>query len=161
MIPGLLQTPVYATARLKRIVEFSGIPDDVETAVVNRMERQKVLTNGGRRFSIVLEIGALRSRIGSPEMMVGQLGHLISVASLPSVSLGIIPPDIERTMWSSPGFWIFDEAPVLVETPTAELRITQPREVSVYDRTFAEFSEMAVRGAKARALITAAMESLG
>jgi hypothetical protein len=52
-------------------------------------------------------------------------------------------------MWSSPGFWIFDEDRVLVETPTAELTIIQPREIAVYVRTFAELASIAVYGAAA------------
>ena len=62
-------------------------------------------------------------------------------------------------MWASPGFWIFDDERVLVETPTAELTITQPREIAVYARTFAELAAMAVYGSAARSLITAAIEA--
>jgi hypothetical protein len=161
VIPGLFQTPAYATARMSRIIAFSGVPDDVEVAVQARMQRQRTVYSGDHRFAVVLEEAALRSRIGDVEMMSGQLGQLISVASLPNVSLGIIPMDIDRVMWSSPGFWIFDDERVLVETPTAELTITQPREVAVYARTFAELSSMAVNGAAARALVAGAIQSLG
>jgi transcriptional regulator with XRE-family HTH domain len=160
VIPGLFQTADYATARMSRIAEFSGIPDDIEDAVAARMDRQRVLYSGDHRFAVVLEMAALRSRIGSVEMMIGQLGHLINMAASPRVSLGIIPPDIERTMWSSPGFWIFDDGRVLIETPSAELTITQPREIAVYARTFAELAAMAAYGAGARTLIMAVIEAL-
>src|SRR5262249_53871790 len=122
-LPGLFQTEAYATARLARIIEFSGIPNDLEAAAPARPARPKVLYSGDHRFGVVLEIATLRSRIGSVAMMVEQLRHLIEVATLANVSLGIIPPDIDRRMWSSPAFWIFDEAQVLIETPTAELTI--------------------------------------
>jgi transcriptional regulator with XRE-family HTH domain len=161
VIPGLFQTPAYAAARLRRIAEFTGLPDDVDDAVAARIARQRVLETGGRRVVAVLEAASLFSRIGSVDMMVGQLGHLIAVASLPNVSLGIIPPNVERVMWSSPGFWIFDDGPVLIETPTAELRVTQPSEVNVYARTFDELASMALRGASARALIMDAMDRIG
>jgi transcriptional regulator with XRE-family HTH domain len=101
VIPGLLQTPAYATARMNRIAEFSEVPNDVERAVAARIDRQRVLHSGDHRFAVVLEEWALRCRIGSAEMMAGQLGHLISVASLPSMSLGIIPMNLNRSMWSS------------------------------------------------------------
>jgi transcriptional regulator with XRE-family HTH domain len=161
VIPGLFQTRAYATARMARIIEFSGIPDDLDTAVQARMQRQHILQAVGHRFVVVLEEAALRSRIGSRDMMAGQLGHLITVASLHNVSLGIIPADINRTMWSSPGFWIFDNQRVLVETPTAELTITQPRELHVYSRTFTELASMAHHGAAARAMIMTAIAALG
>lgn len=63
-------------------------------------------------------------------------------------------------MWSSPGFWLFDDERVVLETPTAELTITQPREVTVYAKVFAELASMAVYGAAARCMVTSAMRVL-
>jgi transcriptional regulator with XRE-family HTH domain len=156
VIPGLFQTAGYARARMGRIIEFNGIPDDLDAAVAARLERQRVLRHGDHQFAVVLEEWALRSRIGSTEMMAGQLAHLSQELALPAVSLGIIPVGATRTMWSSPGFWMFDESRVLVETPAAELAITQPREIAVYLRTFNELAAMAVYGRRARELISAA-----
>lgn len=156
VIPGLFQTAEYARARMGRIAEFNGIRDDLDLAVAARLERQHVLRRGSHQFAVVLEEWALRSRIGSPEMMADQLAHLSRELSLPAVSLGIIPVSEARTMWSSPGFWIFDESRVLVETPAAELAITQPRDIAVYLRTFNELAAMAVYGSRARELISGA-----
>jgi transcriptional regulator with XRE-family HTH domain len=157
VIPGLFQTAEYARARMGRIVEFNGIPDDLDNAVAARLERQRVLRRGDHQFAVVLEEWALRSRIGSIEMMVGQLAHLWQASTLPTVRLGIIPVSAARTMWSSPGFWIFDESRVLIETPAAELAISQPRQIAIYLRTFAELAAMAVYGSHARKLIDRAM----
>ena len=106
VIPGLFQTREYAEVRLRRIAAFKGLPDDVSDAVDVRMKRQRVLRSRERRFSVVLEEAALSSRIGSVEMMAAQLGHLTAVGLRQNVSLGIVPADIERSMWSRPGFWI-------------------------------------------------------
>jgi transcriptional regulator with XRE-family HTH domain len=95
VIPGLFQTAEYATARMRRIVEFTGIPDDVEQAVQARMDRQRVVYAGDHTFAVVLEEGALYARIGNTDMMAGQLARLITVAALPRVSLGIIPRNID------------------------------------------------------------------
>jgi transcriptional regulator with XRE-family HTH domain len=160
VIPGLFQTAGYARARMGRIIEFNGIPDDLDTAVAARLERQRILRRGDHRFAVVLEERALRSRIGSPEMMAAQLAHLSQESALPAVALGIIPATGTRTMWSSPGFWIFDESRVLIETPAAELAITQPREIAIYLRTFTELAAMAVYGSHARKLIDQASADL-
>lgn len=40
VIPGLLQTPEYATGLMGSIISFSGIPDDTDDAVAARMEHQ-------------------------------------------------------------------------------------------------------------------------
>ncbi|RZU54631.1 helix-turn-helix protein [Krasilnikovia cinnamomea] len=160
VIPGLFQTPEYAEARLRRIAEVRGVPDDVAEAVRIRMARQRVLDANDRRFAVVLEEWALSARIGSAEVMAAQLAHLLTVCVRHNVSLGVVPMSVERTMWQSPGFWMFDETQVNVETPTAELTITQPREVQMYARVFAELAGMATVGASARALIVAAIERL-
>jgi transcriptional regulator with XRE-family HTH domain len=160
VIPGLFQTPAYAEARLRRIAEVRGVPDDIAEAVAVRMDRQRIL-NSERRFAIVLEEWALYARLGSTEMMAGQLAHLVTVCVRQNVSLGIVPMTAERTMWSSPGFWLYDSTQVVLETPTAELRITQPREVQIYVKVFNELSSMAVVGPAARSLIMAAIDRLG
>ena len=100
--------------------------------------------------------------IGNAEVMAGQLGHLIVVASLPSVSLGIIPMGVSRGAgWPVESFTMYDDDQVNVELVSAHLTVTQPREVKEYGRAFAELSAIAVYGAAARTLITAAIDSLG
>lgn len=160
VIPGLFQTPAYATARMRRIIEFSGIPDDLDEAVQARMDRQHIVHAADHTFAVVLEENALYARIGDRDMMTAQLAHLITIAIQPNVSLGIIPRDADRTMWASPGFWIYDDERVIVETPSAQLTITQPREVALYARTFAELSAMAVVGSAARRIITATITAV-
>lgn len=161
VVPGLFQTPEYAEARIRLVSEFRGLTSDVADAVAVRMYRQHVLDASERRFAVVIEEAALSARIGSVEMMAAQLGHLLSAGLRPNVSLGIVPAHIERTMWNCPGFWMFDDAEVVIETPSAALTISQPREVEIYSRVFAAVSGMAVVGAPARALIAAAIDRLG
>jgi hypothetical protein len=99
--------------------------------------------------------------IGGAEVMAGQLGHLITVASLPSVSVGIIPMGLDRdAAWPVEDFWIFDDRQVNVELVSGWLTLTQPREIAAYGKTFSELSGIAVRGAQARAVITAAIDAL-
>lgn len=108
-----------------------------------------------------MEERVLRHRVGGTETMAGQLGHLLSLASLPSISLGIVPLSADRTaLWPVEDFWIFDGEQVNVELVSAFPTITQPHEIGMYARTFAELAEMAVFGAPARSLITAAIDSL-
>ncbi|WP_308295988.1 DUF5753 domain-containing protein [Streptomyces sp. ISL-96] len=161
VVPGLLQTPAYAHALMGAIVAFQQIPDDTEAAVAARMARQRVLHHGTRTFAMLLEESAVRARVADDAVMAGQLGHLLQAASLPRVSLGIIPASATRTMWPVEGFWIFDEERVLVELVTAEVTVTQPREIGLYMRTFASLAELAVYGSSARSLITTAIDDLG
>ncbi|MCX4787634.1 helix-turn-helix domain-containing protein [Streptomyces sp. NBC_01221] len=161
LVPGMIQTRPYTTAALQAIQRRRGLVDDVADAVAARMERQRVLYEGDRRFAFLVEESVLRSGIGGAEVMTGQLGHLISIASLPNVSLGVVPMRPDRERWPAEGFWIYDAAQVNVELISGYLTLTQPSEVAMYAETFAELSALALYGAPARALITSAMDTLG
>ena len=54
------------------------------------MERQRVIYQAGKRFDVVLEEQALRTWFGTAETQAGQLGRLLEMMSVPTVSLGII-----------------------------------------------------------------------
>lgn len=161
VIPGVLQTAAYATSVMRRIVTFRQIPDDVDAAVEVRTGRQRYLRDGHRRFGIVLEETALHSRFGDDDAMAAQLGHLLQVASLPHVSLGVIPMSADRTMWPLEGFWIFDDAQVVIELATAQVTVQQASEIQIYARMFAQLVGIAVHGREARGLIAKAISSLG
>ncbi|MFJ2556887.1 MULTISPECIES: helix-turn-helix domain-containing protein [unclassified Streptomyces] len=161
LIPGPLQTAPYIEALLTSIRDRRGLHDDVREAVEVRVEKQHIAYKGNRRFAILLEESALRHRIGGAAVMAGQLGHLLSMASLPSVSLGIIPLDADRSgIWPVEGFFLFDDHTANVELVSAHLTITQKHELILYAKTFTDLSGLAVHGSAARELITAAGDSL-
>ncbi|WP_405903309.1 helix-turn-helix domain-containing protein [Streptomyces sp. NBC_00656] len=161
LVPGMIQTRPYTTAALQAIQRRRGLVDDVAEAVAARMERQRVLYEGDHTFALLVEESVLRSGIGGADVMTGQLGHLISIASLPNVSLGVVPMRPDRERWPAEGFWIYDSAQVNVELISGYLTLTQPSEVTMYAETFAELAALAVYGAAARTLITSAMDALG
>lgn len=92
--------------------------------------------------------------------MAGQLGYLLTVMSLPSVSLGVIPLAASRHMWPLETFMIFDTEQVQVELLAAAVKVTAPSEIATYARAFAELASLAVTGADARTLITTAIDAL-
>ncbi|NSC23526.1 helix-turn-helix domain-containing protein [Streptomyces albus subsp. chlorinus] len=161
VIPGLFQTPAYATGLMSTISRFHGTPNDTPEAVAARMARARVLHKVGHRFTLLVEESVLRYQVGDAEAMAGQLGHLLSVMSLPAVSLGIVPFSArERHMWTLEGFNIFDDQRVHVELLTALVTLTAPGEVGMYVKAWAELQEMAVYGSDARALVTEAIAAL-
>ncbi|WP_327323821.1 helix-turn-helix transcriptional regulator [Streptomyces sp. NBC_01210] len=160
VVPGFLQTPGYATALLQAIATFRGLPDDVAEAVNARMDRSRLVRQGNRRLAIVIEEGVLHYRIGDAGTMAGQLGSLLSVMDLPSVSLGVIPAGAERSMWPIETFTVFDDERVHHEPLSASVKITAPDEVVQYLKAFGELHRQAVYGAEARALIVRAIEAL-
>ncbi|WKX70208.1 helix-turn-helix transcriptional regulator [Streptomyces sp. XD-27] len=161
LIPGPVQTRSYIAAVLSAIKERRALPDDLDTAVQVRVDKQQIIHQGNRRFAILLEESVLRRRIGGIETMAAQLGHLLVVASMPSISLGIIPMKADRsTLWPVEDFWMFDETQVNIELVSAYLTVEQPSEISLYAKTFADMADLAVYGARARELITSAINAL-
>lgn len=161
VVPGFLQTPGYATALLTGITRFQGTPDDVTEAVAARVARSRYLYEGGHRYVVLMEESVLRARFGGSEGMAAQLRHLLTVMPLASVSLGVIPATAERVVWPLEAFYLYDDRHAVVETLTAEINVSQPRELADYAKAFAGLADMAVYGDAARALITAAIDALG
>ncbi|EST31598.1 XRE family transcriptional regulator [Streptomyces roseochromogenus subsp. oscitans DS 12.976] len=161
VVPGFFQTPAYATALMETITDFQGTPNDVPEAVAARVARSRFLYEGGHRFVVLMEECVLRYRLGDAETMAAQLRHLLTVMPLASVSLGIIPFTARRSMWPLEAFYLYDDRHLVVETLTAEVNVTQPRELADYAKAFAELAKMALYGDRARRLITTAIDCLG
>lgn len=158
--PGFLQTPAFATALMGQITAFQVTPNDITEAVAARVARSRFLYEGGHRYLVLMEESVLRYRTAGPDAMRGQLRHLLTVMPLASLSLGIIPLTAQRTIWPLEAFYVHDDTTAVVETLTAETKVTQPREVSDYAKAFTGLAEMAVYGDEARALSRAATDAL-
>jgi transcriptional regulator with XRE-family HTH domain len=140
MVPGLLQIADYA-----RRVMAQGNPSsqtDLAQAVAQRMERQTVLYSQDKRFEFILTESALRWRPGPPELMRAQLDRIVSVASLPNVSLGVLLLDREAADAYLHPFVIFElgeDTLITVETLSAELQVSDALEIEVYRRTLERY----------------------
>ncbi|WP_432116636.1 helix-turn-helix domain-containing protein [Streptomyces sp. S1] len=161
LVPGILQTEGYIRALLSSNARLLGIPDDSAEAAAARVERSRIIHQAGRRFVVVIEESVLRYQLGSGDDMAAQLGHLLTAGALPAVSLGIIPMNTPgRTLWPQEVFHLYDDTLASVELLSAEVNITQPSEVALYETAFEELRGMAVYGAAARALVVNAIEAL-
>jgi transcriptional regulator with XRE-family HTH domain len=160
-IPGPIQSEAYVRTVLQLLRERRDVADDVEETVALRMERQQLINNPRRRFAFVLEEATLHSRFGTDRMLAEQLANLLIIAGLPAVSLGIVPTGVHRpSLWPSESFWMFDDDRVMLDLWTGQMTITDPVEVTSYGQVFGELSGIAVYGAQARRLITAAIDAL-
>lgn len=163
-IPGLLQTPEYARQTLVLSDVVGG--QDYTSAVIARMNRQTVLHDERKRLEFVFTEAALRWRPGPSRLLLAQLDRLATTATLPNVSIGLIPHTAEAATIHSHGFVIYDqrgqdeEAIVKVETLTAGLTIVDPDGVAAYQRQFARLRESALHGEAALEFLTKVMEDI-
>jgi hypothetical protein len=158
LIWGTLQTAEYAAEVFRQGVSYYEIPNDAEAAVAKRLERQQYLYQGDRVFNVLLGEQALYTNFGGSEVMKGQLDRLLAVMRLPRLSLGIVPKSAPTFIWPGNAFSMFDSRLVLVETYSAELSVTQPREIELYTKAFALLKQSAVYGTAVRDLISTAIQ---
>lgn len=137
-----------------------GVRNDIDDAVQARMRRQDVLYRPEKRFHFVLTEAALRYRLCPPEVMLGQLDHLVSMTSMPNVKLGVIDFDTTYVVAPAHGFWVPDEDRVMVETFSAELNLAQPHEIGLYGTIFDSLAAIASYGRSARSIITDVIDHL-
>lgn len=160
VIPGLLQTAEYARARFAEGIRRLKLPNDINEAVQGRIQRQEILYRLDKRFHFVLTEAALRFRLCSPEVMLGQLDRLISLSQLPNVRLGIVGFETQYATSPWHGFWIYDNDKVLVETFSAALDLRQPQEIELYGNAFEQLAAVASYGRAARDTINRVIDDL-
>jgi transcriptional regulator with XRE-family HTH domain len=160
VVPGLLQTAEYARARFAEGIRLLKVPNDINEAVQGRVQRQEILYRADKRYHFILTEAALRLRLCSPAVMLGQLDRLVSLSALPNVRLGIIGFETQYATSPWHGFWLYDNDRVIVETFSAELNLAQPQEIELYAGIFEALAGVASYGRAARAIITRVIDDL-
>jgi hypothetical protein len=153
LVPGLLQTADYARAVFRGLAELQG-QRDIEVAVRERLRRQELLYEPGRRFQFLLTEAALRARLAPPPIHRAQLDRLLVLAGLETVELAVLASETPLIKATTHSFEIFDDRMVLVETITAELAIREAEDVAFYTKLFELYWGIAEHGEQASALIT-------
>lgn len=103
LIPGILQTPAYASGLLADT--FPGLSDDkaAEFAAERRRHEEHLVTGPDPvQLRVVLGEATLHNQVGSPKVMAEQLDHLHQAAQLPNVVLEVVPFRASRHGGTSP-----------------------------------------------------------
>ncbi|MGW0731354.1 DUF5753 domain-containing protein [Streptomyces sp. NPDC002851] len=161
VIWGNLQTPDYVRAMLRLVVDFLEVPDDIEAGVRARTARAELIGKGDRTYHVLLGQDALRTNIGGPEVMRGQLTRLLEAFDLPGLKLGIIPDRAERYVFPGNSFGIFDGVRVEIELFGDSPTLTDEKQVAAYQKAFRLLERSAVYGAEAKAIVSAELNALG
>lgn len=151
LVPGLLQTPEYATA----VFDVPpALPDETRArTVAARLERQASLYDPDRSFRFLICEHVLRWRVPSTTVLALQMDRLVSVSRLPNVRLGILPLDAPMPDFPMTCFSLHDDRLVIVETFHAEITTRDPQDVRAYADVFERFAAAAIYGDRMRALV--------
>lgn len=170
LVPGIFQTERYATA----IVQAGGKTSemDVPQRAKAKLDRQTLLTRRNPpRYEVVLNEAVLRRPVGGREVMAEQLGRLIQVSEMPTVSIRVVPfsVDVHRGMMSGP-FVILDfpqsrngagePTTIYVEVWTGALYLDKPHEVREYEAAWQDLARRSLDEATSQDLIRAAAREL-
>lgn len=142
LIPGLLQTPAFADARLRSDPARHGDRFDPAAAVAARARRQSlVLAAGGPQYEAVIDEIAIRRHAADPAVVAEQLRHVAAVCvNDPSVTVQVLPLDASIRGHSAPrsAYSIYcyrdpqSSHAVAVDTLTKDLIHADPSEVDLY-----------------------------
>jgi transcriptional regulator with XRE-family HTH domain len=121
-VPGLLQTAAYA----RQVFATFRPAETLDTDVAARLDRQPILYNPSRRFEFIMTEAALRWHAGPADVLPPQLDRIISVATLASVKVRVIPADAVWRTAPICAFTLYEERGE--EAPTATVETHSQRE---------------------------------
>jgi transcriptional regulator with XRE-family HTH domain len=142
LIPGRLQTPEFAYARMRSDPALHTDEFDPTAAVAARAHRQRLLLAAdGPAYELVLDEFAVRRCAADASIVAAQLRHIVAVcAAHPSIVVRILPLDAAITSHTAPrsAYSIYRYSDqdatvaVAVDTLTTDLILTDPAEVEAY-----------------------------
>lgn len=155
VVPGLVQTERY----MRAVVDGGGrlSPERVEVWVANRLWRQRILTESGREFVLLVSGPALLWAAGSAAVMLEQLDHLVAASRLPSVRLGVIPPATPMDVFPMHNIDLYEDRAgdrtVIVGTLGGTAILDDPVDLHAHAALLERLRELAVWGDDARAAL--------
>lgn len=161
LITGLLQTEEYAREILLTIQE----PDLVDQFVASRMERQAIFSRDKPpRLWATFDERALRAVVGSPDIMRGQLQHLLEVSRRPNTMIQIVPEDADAYAGLEGDLILlsFDNEPDVAYTESAGRGqvVEDPAGIAEFHVRYDLIRGHALPVAESRKLIESILESL-
>ncbi|MFF9726389.1 helix-turn-helix domain-containing protein [Streptomyces gardneri] len=160
IIPGLLQTPAYAEAVISGAMPES-TPADIDKRVTVRTRRQERIRDEERplRLWAVIDEGALHRIVGSRQLMVQQLEHLVEQSHLPHVTVQVIPFEMGAHPGISGQYSILefpdtsDSSVVYIEGVTSDLYLEKAQDVGKYSVMYEHLRAQALNVEQTREFI--------
>ncbi|WP_086162268.1 helix-turn-helix domain-containing protein [Streptomyces marincola] len=160
IVPGLLQTPEYASALISGALPEVG-PDEVGSRVQVRLRRQQRLWDDKNplRLWAVVDEAVLRREVGGPRTMLGQMHRLAECAELPHVTLQVLPFSAGAHPGVNGQYAILefpeasDSTVIYLEGGTSDLYLEKPHDVQYYSVMYEHLRAQALSPEKSKRVI--------
>lgn len=170
-VPGLLQVPEFVRARAEAAAAMLEAETGTLQGVLDgRAGRQRMLRRpGGPTFEVVMDELAVHRLAVPPDIVKKQLYHLATfVNAEPMITLRVLPVHARIRDYTVPRctFSIYtypdpsDPQVVAIDTVTSDLILTDPQEVTSYDRLYERLWEAALPPEESLDLLTEAAATL-
>jgi transcriptional regulator with XRE-family HTH domain len=146
LVLGVLQTAEYASVVLEQPADSAVVRDRVA-------RHRRLLDEPDRQHVLIQTEGALRLRVGSEDVMRGQLHSLLDAGSRPNVRLGVIPERRAVDVVAGTAFHLYDDTAVVVGLEVAAATLTDRTDIQHFRTLFDRLSAVAVWGDEARAVL--------
>jgi transcriptional regulator with XRE-family HTH domain len=163
-VPGILQTEDYALAVLRASY---GAQSPAERLVSLRTRRRDLLASeGAPAFSFVLDESVIRRLVGGPSVMRDQLTHLVNLASLPNVTIQVVPFTVGVHPGMKGSFKVieFDDEPggsvAFLEGPYRDIISEDPEETVRYLENFRRVAQLALGPSESVGFLAAAASDM-
>jgi transcriptional regulator with XRE-family HTH domain len=161
LVPELLQTEDYARA-LAAGSGYDGGPQAAEILTARAMRREDILGRKRHRLWVVLGEAALRQAVGGPDVLAGQINHLVRlIDDLPDLTLQVLPFSAGAHAAAGSGSLAilrFPDAPslgvVYLEALSGGVYLEGQEDVARYIRAFARLRASALTPADSARLLS-------
>jgi len=169
LVPGLLQIPEFVRARAATM-PLEPMTGTVEGILAGRSGRQRMLRRpGGPTLEVIVDEVVIRRLAAPLDVVKKQLYHLATAVNVdPKVTLRVLPVHALIKDFTVPrcAFTIYtypdpgDPDVVAIDTVTSDLILTEPDQVTPYDRLYERLRDAALPPADSLDLLTKAAAEL-
>jgi transcriptional regulator with XRE-family HTH domain len=169
-VPGLLQTPDFVHARTAATATLEPLSGTDEGVLDGRSGRQRMLRRpGGPTFEVIMDEVAVHRLAAPPHVVKKQLYHLATIVNTDAkITLRVLPVRAEIKDYTVPRctFSIYtypdpgDPDVVSIDTVTSDLILTDPGQVTPYDRLYERLREASLPPEDSLDLLTRAAADL-
>ncbi|MFF7249960.1 helix-turn-helix domain-containing protein [Embleya sp. NPDC008237] len=160
IVPGLLQTEAYTRA-IEAAPGAALSPEALDRYVRVRGQRQLILDRPSPpAYSVVLDEGIIRRRVGSPEVTVAQLDHLLDRGREPHITIQVLQFSAGAHAAALHGFVVYGGSDAALDTAFVETLsgrlLLEEHQATAYTRALASLRRKALDTTSSAELIAEA-----